>query len=211
LPRNALLCTSVDNALVPAIAAAAAAACLQGFVSATGTNLDGGPERALTAAAAAAAAAAQPNSGQHSSLFEGLGIACVTLNPDELKLANTQTIASLARLGGAAYVVTARLQMTSRSAAPQQGRRRQQQKPQLQLIVDDGVTANGSAEAAAADVTDAEHSCSRMLVLADSRKLPQAAAAKLQARWPGNELLLMGYLADCVSCYQVLPSDEYIL
>jgi hypothetical protein len=48
-----------------------------------------------------------------------------------------------------------------------------------------------------------------MLVLVDSSNMSRAAAAKLRQRWRGSELLLLGYLSDCVSCYRLLPTDRY--
>jgi hypothetical protein len=131
------------------------------------------------------------------------------VNPAAAKPGSTQIITSLAKLGGAAYVVTAHLQAPKQGAAQQRGRRRQHL--QLQVVEDEVITANGLAAATASDVAEAEQSCSRMLVLVDSSTVSQAAAAMLRRRWPGSELLLMGYLADCISCYRMLLTDSYMV
>lgn len=136
----------------------------------------------------------------------------MAVNPTAAKpdtpLQQSQIIASIAKLGGAVYVVTACLQAPSQGTAQQRGRRRQQQ---IQLVEEEAIAASGTAGATAAAVAAAQQSCSRMLVLVDTKTVSPAAAARLRRRWPGSELLLMGYLSDCVSCYQMLPTDSYIV
>ncbi|WIA34295.1 hypothetical protein OEZ86_012635 [Tetradesmus obliquus] len=74
---------------------------IKGCVGVAGAHLDGGPARAF--------AAAQQGLQQHSRLFEGLGVACVAVNPTAAKpdtpLQQSQIIASIAKLGGAVYVL----------------------------------------------------------------------------------------------------------
>jgi hypothetical protein len=178
-------------------------------------SLDGGPALAY---AAGQQRVQQGLQQEHSTLFHGLGIVCVTSNPTAAKLDAALIVAGLAKLGGASYVATAQLQAASQTAAQQQqqtGRSRQprvQQQQQLQLVVSSVFTSEDGLNAAqcdAAAAADAEGSCSRLLALVDSSSVSRAAAAKVRQRWRGGELLLMGYLPDCVSCYRLLPTDRY--
>jgi hypothetical protein len=178
--------------------------------------LDGGPALAYAAGQQRLQQGLQQQQQQHSTLLKGLGVVCVTLNPTAATLAAAQIVAGLAKLGGATYVATAHLQAVNQTAAQQQQKRRSRQpraqQQQLQVVVSSVLTAEDGLTAAqsnAAAVAEAEGSCKRMLVLVDSSDVSRAAAAKLQQRWRGSELLLLGYLSDCVSCYQLLPTDCY--